>query len=135
MATSGPTRPRCQKAGMILTADDQIGPHLLLKVAFQAKVRITRLQHFVIDGTMRLMAARAAVPQRLMLKGKRPALSSVAAQTGVVCGCQCGTSTHHCISRVWVVAITTAHFPLENRMAVGKAEFTSLVEVAVETRL
>ena len=64
MAPRAPTRPLAQKRSVIHLANINLSASnawtLILRVAFQAQVRIIFDQHLAIDGTMRVVANGAA---------------------------------------------------------------------------
>src|SRR5688572_27392103 len=74
-----------QPRGMIRAADDDSAPSgLLLEMALEAKTRVAGDQHFLVHRTMHLMAARAAFPQRFVLKHERAELHRVTLAAGFV---------------------------------------------------
>lgn len=133
VASGAPARPARQKRGMIATADQDVtDAGLLLEVALEAEILIPLGQELVIYGAMRIVAARAAFPHRLMLEHERAALRDMAFGAGIHCGRSGEHVAHHRVPFMRVMTIATAHLALKHRMAVRQVKPAAHIEVALE---
>jgi len=106
-----------------------------LRVTLQAKVVVALDEHLRIHRTMRLMARRAAIAQRLMLEGMRPGLFAVALGAPLV------QPRHrqppggfHNVKPVRIVALRAIHVPLRHRMVLRQIELRVRFQMTCETR-
>ncbi len=128
MAASRPARPLLQEARVIDVSDENgAGRSLLLEMAFQTKRRVAFVQQALVDGPVRRVADRAALPHRLMWVNKRAPLLCVTFETGFVATQESkaagferllnvGRSALDCDSLVHLVTISAAHFAFQHRM-------------------
>ena len=108
---------------------------LSLRVTLQAKVLIWIGKHLRVRRTMRLVANRASLPQRLVLENERPGLFPVALATILVqSGQHQSAGRFQDIHSVRVMALNAVHAPFGNLMVVGQAEFETGLQMALEAR-
>src|SRR3989338_9556216 len=81
-----------------------------LRVAAQAQVVVPRLQHFLMDRAVDLMAAAASFPQGFMLEHERPALGLMALEAGLVDALDAGCGRRPDVRGVTVGGIHIRHF-------------------------
>ena len=101
-------------------------------MALEAEGLVALRQHALIDGTVGLVAARAAVANRLVLEYKRPALFGMALEAGLVFAHELGAAPFYCSAFVRVVAVAASHFALCQRVMMREAELRAHFEVALE---
>src|ERR1700677_246827 len=102
-------------------------------MAPQAKVGIVGNEHFLIDGTVRVVANRAALPQRLVLKNKRARLVFVTLRaTLVLPGHRQAACRFEDIAAMRVMAVYTVHVPFDDRMMLRQVKFALYVQVALK---
>ena len=81
MTTSRPASADSDVTGMIDVADVNTtiaGRDLVLRMTTQTEVRITYCEHFCVDGTVGVVAARAAFTQRGVLVNEWQGLFAMA---------------------------------------------------------
>lgn len=120
---------------MVGAADENSRWGLLLEVAPQTKIGISRHQHFFVHRPVRIVTNRAAFAHRFMFKDKRPALSGMALTAGVMLGKQRGATALNSRTLMGVMAIAATHLAAQHRMAVGQLELPSLVQMTLKASL
>jgi hypothetical protein len=107
-----------------------------LRMAPQAKVGVIRDEHLLIDGTVRVMAHRAALPQRFVLENKRARLILVALRTALVLlRHRQAARWFENVTAMRVVAVHATHVAFDDRMMLRQVEFALHVQVALEARV
>lgn len=137
MAAAGPARAAIQEGRMVATADENLtSGRLLLEVALEAEVRVTRLEHLRVWRTVGRMANDAAFAGRFVFEGVGHALGGVASDAGIVVALERrGRPLGNGCALVRIVAIGAAHFAIGDGMTAREAEFAAFVEVALVTNL
>lgn len=102
-------------------------------MTLQAERCVALEQHARVDGSMRIVAARATVAHRFVLEHKRTFLGRVALEAGVVRAHQRSATALLRISLVRVVAIDAAYLALEHWMGVRQVKLCAHFHVALET--
>ncbi len=101
-------------------------------MALETKIRVSGLEHLVIDRSVGIMAGGAAFAHRFMLENKRSALGSMASAAGVVLGQQGSSPAADSRSLVGVVTIAATDLSIQHRMAVGQLKLPLFVQVTLE---
>ena len=81
----------------------------MFEVALEAEVGVALDEHFLVNGTVRVMAAGAAFTQGVVLKNERPFLRSVTRGAGFVFALETARAAFDGVTFVRVVAIGAAH--------------------------
>ncbi len=130
---------------MIDVSDENgAGRSLLLEMAFQTQRRVAFVQQALVDGPVRRVTNRAALPHRLMWVNKRAALLCVTFETGFVAAQESeaagferlldvGATAFDCDSLVRVVTIATTHLAFQYWMVVRQLKCGANFQVALET--
>ena len=107
---------------------------LRLGMAAQAQVGIVGDEHFLIDGTMRVVTNGAALAQGLVLKNKRTCLVLVTLRATLILLChRQAASRFKDVTAVRVVAVHAAHVAFDDGMMLWEAKFGLDVQVALKT--
>ncbi len=107
---------------------------LVLCVAAHAKVGVVINEHFLVDGTVGVVANGATFVHGLMFEDEWPCLVLVAlCATLVLPGHGQSTGGFEDVAAVRVMAIRAIHVPLDDRMMLGEAEFALHIEMALKT--
>jgi hypothetical protein len=106
-----------------------------LRVTLQAKVAVALDQHLRIHRTMRLMAGRTAVSQRLVLKGMRPGLFAVALRAPLIQSRHSQSSSgFHNVEPMRIVTLCAVHMPLGHWMVLRQIELRVRFQMTCEAR-
>jgi len=137
MAARRPTGAQLEKLSVVCIADVNFTGgdvwSLRLRMAAQAKVRVIVHQQLFIDGTVRVMANRATLAHRLVLKDKGACLGHVTAFTTLVLPSHRQAALRlEDVAPVRIVAIHAIHEAFGDRMMLGQIEFRLDVEMALE---
>ena len=121
---------------MIASANEQCPRGgLLLEMALEAKVRVSRQQHPRIHGAVCRVARRAAFAHGFMFEHERPALGRVAFSTCLLFRSQRRAARGNRGSFVRVMTIAATHFAFGNRMMRGEMKTGLGGQVALVTGL
>lgn len=137
MTAGGPACPHLEKLGVIRVANVNVAcgnaGSLGLRMATEAKVWVIGHEQLFVDGTMRVMAGRAALAHGLVLKDKGPRLRLVTLRATLILP-RHGQATGRLedVAAVRIVAIHAIHETFDDRMMLGEIEFGLHVEVALE---
>ena len=103
-------------------------------MATETKVGIVVYQQLFINGTVRVVTNRAALPQCLVLKDKGPRLRLMTARATLILPRHCQAALRFKdVSSVRVVAIHAVHIAFNDRMMLRQIEFGLSVQMALET--
>ena len=127
MAAGAKTRSLGKPARVAGFPDDR---KVQLRVASQAKVAVTLREHFLIDGTVHLMASGATLSQGFVFPHERPALVLMAFVASLVGILHLRGGPGSDILAVGIMAIRAAHFSFQNRMMIGQTELGLFVQMA-----
>ena len=107
-----------------------------LSMAGETQIRIRRGEHFAVDGTVRVVAGRAAFAHGRVFINERPGLLPVALGARLIQP-RHGESTRrfHDVHAMRIVALNTIHFPLQHRMMLGQMKFGLGLQMTLEARL
>lgn len=106
-----------------------------LRVTLQAKVVVALDEHLWVHRTMRLMARRTAVTERLVLKGMRPGLFAVALRAPLIQPRHRQSSSgFHDVKPMRIVTLRTIHVPFRNGMVLGQIKLRVGLQMTGETR-
>lgn len=147
MATGRPAGAVLQPSAMILAAsydftvthharnpvDDE--PSRVLQVTAQTKVGITRNQHFLIHGAVRVVASGAAFHHGIVLEEEWPLLRRMALGAGLVRRLQFSSTAVDDVTFMRVVAIVAGHLTTQDRMRMREAKLTSFIQMASKAGL
>jgi hypothetical protein len=138
VAAGAPTGSLAQVGRVISLADVNLSASnawaLILRVAFQAKVRVIFRQHLAIDGTVWVMANGAAFAERFVLENKWPRLLAMTTRTTLVQSRHGkAASRFENIEAMWIMALDTIHSAFDDGMALRQIEFCVGLEMALET--
>lgn len=121
---------------MIFLADQELTGLLHLRVAAQAKIRVGLDEHLFVRGTVRLMASRAALAQRLVFEHHALGLLAMTRRTLLVeARHRESAGGFHDVEAVWVVALHAVHLALTNGMVLRQIELGVDFQVTREARL
>ncbi len=101
-------------------------------MALQTQRRVTLGEHLLIRGAVRAMAGDASLASGFVFEHERPALLGMALGAGIVGACQRGSPALMGRAFVWIMAIRAGHLAGEYRVAVGQAELSLFIQVALE---
>ena len=105
-----------------------------LRVASQAKVRISLGEQLGIDGPVRLMAGGAAIAKSCVLENKRPRLLTVTRGADLMeARHRESTRGFEDVGSVRVVGLRACQFPLKERMMLGQMKLRFRRPVTLET--
>jgi len=139
MTTGSPASAESQAGGVIPPADEDAPGSRRprhLGMATETQICIWRNEHFGVDGTVGIVADRAAFAQGRVFINERPGLFPMALGTCFVQP-RHGQSAcrFHNVHAVRIVALDTVHFPFQHRMMLGKVKFGLHLQMTLETRL
>lgn len=104
-------------------------------MAAEAEIRVAGDEHLLIHGAVRIVADRAAFLHRLVREEERTFLRGVALRASLVGGFKRGARALNDFAFMRIVAIAASHLAREDRVGVGQAELTALVQMAGEAGL
>ena len=135
VAACAPAGTALNQIRMIELADHHPSRCVLqLGVTFQTEVHIAFHEHFVIDGTMRRVTGRAALPHGFMLKNKRASLILVAiGATFVQPGHRQPARRLVNIRAMRIMTLNAVHPVLRHRMMLRKVEGGMNIEMTLKT--
>jgi hypothetical protein len=114
---------------------DRLVPDLLLRVTAQAKVWIRVDEQLPVDRAMGVVADRATLTQRFVLKHYRPDLFTMALRTAFVEPRQGETAGRfENVSTMRIMALHAVHAAFEDRVMLRQTEFSMRLEMAFEAR-
>ena len=91
----------------------------LLRVTAKTQIAVPDNQHFVVEGTVDLMAGRAPFPKRFMLPDKGALLLLVTFKTGLVRPFESGGGPRPDLRPVRIVAIGAGHVSFQDGVVKG----------------
>jgi hypothetical protein len=134
MAPGGPARPLHDARGVILrTNDDFAARGLRLEVTPQAKVLIARHEHFLVRGSMRVVAGSATFANRLVFENKWTPLRDVTLHAGFVLRHHRCSTALDCLAFVGVMTIRARDFPIFHWMMMGCLKAGLLIQMTLKT--
>lgn len=134
VAAGCPAGAARQEEGVVEPSDQDLAILLLfLEMALKAKGGVAGPKHLGIDRSVGLVADGAAFTESFMLEHEGPPLHLVTLEAIVVYPIQVHTAEGNGGSFVRVMAINARDLPIQYRMRMLEAEFTSFVEVTLET--
>jgi hypothetical protein len=114
--------------------DQNVGALLQLCVTLKAEIGVPLDQHFGINRAVGIMANSAAFAECLVLKNKRPGLLLMALGAALIQACHGKPARRfHNVHPVRIMALDAVHFPLNDRMMLGEAEFRAGFQMTLET--
>ena len=130
---------------MVGISNENVPGHLLLlEMTFQAEGLVSLGQHPLVDRAVWRMADHTTLTHRLVLINKRAALRGVALEAGFISAQErkaaalkhllnIGPTTFDRDTDVRIMAIRTAHFPLQHRVMMRQVELCAYLKVTLET--
>src|SRR5882762_9832221 len=135
VAAGAPASPLFQQQSMPGRADENFtAGKLRLRMTFEAKVGIVLREQFPVHRAVRVMANRAAFPQRFMLEDKRPRLFAVTLAAAFI------PPRHgqpplrlEDVAAMRIVALRAIHPAFQDRMMLRQIEFRVRLKVTLQT--
>lgn len=107
-----------------------------LRVTAQAQVGVVSHEHFLVDGTVRTMANRAAFVQGFVFKNKGPGLGLMTLGAALVLPRHRQPARRfEDVAAVRIVAVHAIHVAFDDRVMVRQVEFRLHIEMALKTGL
>lgn len=138
MAAGSPAGSDLHERRMIRVADVNVSARniraLHLCVATQAKIRVARDEHFLIDRAVRIVTNGAALAQRGVLEDKWPRLFAMTLRAAFVLP-RHGQSARRFenVAAVRIVALPAIHAAFNDRMMLRQIEFSVNVQMTLKT--
>jgi hypothetical protein len=136
-----------QEIRVIYISDENMpGLFLLLEMTFQAKRCVAFVEEPLVDGAVGRMADHTALTHRLMLVNPGAALRGVTLEAGFVSAQESKAAAFECLLHIGpaalnrhpdmrIMAISTTHFPFQDRMTMWKLKTRPYFEVTLKTCL
>ncbi len=137
MATGGPTRSHRKKRAVIdFTNQNLSRVKLHLGMASQAKLRVSLNEHFVVDGSVRLMARCASVLHPFVDKHKGARLFAMALRTLLVLPSEAESpGLFKDVSPMRIMAVDAVDLSFEYGVVLRKAKLCMLLLMAIQAGL
>ena len=141
MATRGPAGADAHEPGVIDVANIDIprsagGRTSNLRMAAEAEIGIANGEQLVIDGTVRIVARRAAFAHGGMFKGEGASLLLMALRAIFILARHRQSAVRfHDVHAVWVVALDAIHLSFEHGMVLREMKLSLRLEMAIQAGL
>ena len=137
VATGGPTRSHRQKRTVIDFTDQNLSRvKLHLRMASQTKLRVSLNEHFVVDGSVRLMARCASVLHPFVDKHKGARLFAMTLRTLLVLPSKAESAClFENVSPMGIMAVDAVHLSFKDGVVLRKAKLRMFLLMAVQARL
>ncbi len=138
VAARRPAGAHADQTRVINVADINLSPShawtLDLRMALEAEIQVALDQQLGVDTPVRVVAGRAALAHRRMLKDKGAGLLPMALGARLIPAChRQATGRFKDVAPVGIVALRAVHLLLQDRVVLGEVKFGLFLAMALET--